>query len=73
MKTITVTNYTTSDGKTFKELAAAQRHEMTMFLSAGLKEGERLTAASVIDGMLAKPDAFAKKFAEITAPDAEVA
>jgi hypothetical protein len=66
MKTVTVTNYTTSDGKTFKELSAAQRHELTLFFSSGVKEGERLTATAILDRMIVDPASVAAILGEVT-------
>jgi hypothetical protein len=66
MKIVTTQKYTTSDGKTFEDMKRAQSHEMTLFFSADLNEGDRLTAASIIDKMLLAPGKVTAKLDEIT-------
>lgn len=69
MKIVTITKYTTSDGKTFESKKAAQAHELRLFFTPD-GDDARLTASAILDKIVADPEGVMVKIEEVMGAEA---
>ena len=60
MKTTTITKYTTSDGKNFNSLEAAQMHELASFFQREAGADVKVTSLQMLRTMASNPGAVIK-------------